>query len=103
VAYFLLKALAFHGRYEDVYRILTLQEEHSWYNMVREGATTCYEAWGKDQKWNTSLCHPFASAPISVLMEDILGLSLDGSRGEAHVPEDVSIKVRTPMHGELTF
>ena len=35
-------------------------------------ATTCFEAWGKDQKWNTSLCHPWASAPISVLAEDIL-------------------------------
>jgi len=103
VAYFLLKALASIGRYEDVYTILTLQEKQSWYNMVLEGATTCYEAWGRDQKWNTSLCHPFASAPISVIMEDILGLSLDGSRGEAHVPEGVSIKVKTPMHGELIF
>ena len=42
--------------------------------MLKEGATTCFEAWGKDQKWNTSLCHPWASAPIPVLIEDIIGL-----------------------------
>ncbi len=39
---------------------------------IEEGATTCFEAWGKDQKANTSLCHPWASAPISVIAEDIL-------------------------------
>lgn len=42
--------------------------------MVKEGATTCFEVWGKDQKWNTSLCHPWASVPIIVLIEDIIGL-----------------------------
>ncbi|MCZ8517160.1 hypothetical protein O9H85_33380 [Paenibacillus filicis] len=42
--------------------------------MVKEGATTCFEAWGKDQKWNTSLCHPWASSPIPILIEHIAGL-----------------------------
>lgn len=72
MAYFLLKALCRLGRHTDAYSLIVSQGEHSWYNMVREGATTCFEAWGKDQKWNTSLCHPWASAPISVLAEDIL-------------------------------
>ena len=72
MAYFVLKALCRMGRYEDAYRLIIAKGEHSWYNMVREGATTCFEAWGKEQKWNTSLCHPWASAPISVLAEDIL-------------------------------
>lgn len=72
MAYFLLKALCRLGRHMDAYSLIVSQGEHSWYNMVREGATTCFEAWGKDQKWNTSLCHPWASAPISVLAEDIL-------------------------------
>ena len=103
VAYFLLKALSRIGRYDDVYTILTLQEERSWYNMVREGATTCFEAWGKEQKWNTSLCHPWASAPISVLMEDVLGLRLDGTRAAPHLPEGRTIRVKTPMHGEIAF
>ncbi len=103
VAYFLMKGLARIGRYDDVYKILTLTEERSWYNMVREGGTTCFEAWGKDQKWNTSLCHPWASAPVSVLMEDILGLCLGGTRGKSHLPVGVHMKVKTPMHGELVF
>lgn len=72
MAYFLLKALCRIGRYEDALAIIVDEGERSWYNMVREGATTCFEAWGKDQKWNTSLCHPWATGPISVLAEDIL-------------------------------
>ena len=72
MAYFVLKALCRMGRYEQAYKLIVSKDEHSWYNMVREGATTCFEAWGKTQKWNTSLCHPWASAPISVLAEDIL-------------------------------
>ena len=103
VAYFLLKALARAGRYEDEYSLITSKDENSWYNMVREGGTTCFEAWGKDKKWNTSLCHPWASAPISALLEDILGLSLDGTRTEPHLPEGLKIKVRTPMHGDIEF
>ena len=72
MAYFVLKALCRMGYYEEAYQLIVLEDEHSWYNMVREGATTCFEAWGKEQKWNTSLCHPWASGPISVLAEDIL-------------------------------
>ncbi len=103
MSYFLLKALVQAERYDDVYALITSQDENSWYNMVREGGTTCFEAWGKDKKWNTSLCHPWASAPVSVLLEDLLGLSIDGSRGESHLPDGIKIKVKTPMHGEIEF
>jgi hypothetical protein len=72
--YFLLKGLANVGEYELVYELITSEDIHSWGNMLKEGATTCFEAWGKDQKWNTSLCHPWASSPIPVIIEDILGL-----------------------------
>ena len=72
-SYFVLKALAKIGAYEEVLSLITNESEHSWVNMLREGATTCYEAWGKEQKWNTSLCHPWASAPIIVLCEDLDG------------------------------
>jgi alpha-L-rhamnosidase len=73
-SYFLLKGLANVGEYELIYDLITSQDEHSWANMLKDGATTCFEAWGKDQKWNTSLCHPWASSPISVIIEDIIGL-----------------------------
>lgn len=93
-AYFYLKALAAAGRYAAVYRILVNESEHGWMNMIREGATSCFEAWGKDQKWNTSLCHPWASGPISVIIEEIAGFIPDpsqkcGYRYEPHVPEEL--------------
>lgn len=73
VSYFFLKALARVGRWEDMYWLLVNESEHGWVNMLREGATTCYEAWGKEQKWNTSLCHPWASAPIPLIIEELAG------------------------------
>lgn len=72
MSYFMLKALCRLGGYEDALHFILSDEENSWLNMIREGATTCFEAWGKDKKWNTSLCHPWAVAPVSVLAEDIL-------------------------------
>lgn len=72
MSYFMLKALCRLGKYEEAYALIVSDSAHSWRNMLSEGATTCFEAWGKEQKWNTSLCHPWASAPVSVLAEDIL-------------------------------
>ena len=103
MAYFVLKALCRMNLYSDAYKLLTDTTEHSWYNMIREGATTCFEAWGKDQKWNTSLCHPWASAPISVLIEDILGISpkIPGfieTDVRPHIPRDVEkLEMRVPL------
>jgi hypothetical protein len=68
-AYFVLKALAKADEYEFIYELLTSKDERSWGNMIKEGATACFEAWGKEQKWNTSLCHPWASSPIIILTE----------------------------------
>ena len=87
MSYFLLRGLCRLGRYEDVYKMITSTSQNSWYNMVREGGTTCFEAWGKDQKWNTSLCHPWGSSPIVVLIEDLLNVSLDGTVGKPRIPK----------------
>ena len=70
-SYFVMKALANMGAYEQELALLTNETEHSWVNMIREGATTCFEAWGKEQKWNTSLCHPWACVPVIAIIEDI--------------------------------
>ncbi|MEK7416013.1 MAG: family 78 glycoside hydrolase catalytic domain [Planctomycetota bacterium] len=75
MAYFVLKALARAGAHDLIWDLVLGDGPHSWRNMLREGATACFEAWGKDQKWNTSLCHPWACAPIPVLIEDLVGLS----------------------------
>ena len=101
MAFFLLKALARAGRYDDAYRLMVSEGEHSWRNMLSEGATTLFEAWGKDQKWNTSLCHPWASAPVSVLVEDILGITPEVARGgtwKPRLPETVrSLRMTVPV------
>lgn len=91
-SYFLLHGLANAGYWEEAYGLLLNDSEHGWVNMVREGATTCFEAWGKEQKWNTSLCHPWACAPISFFIERIAGIRPDpeskkGFSFEPHVPE----------------
>ena len=61
-AFFVLLALEKEEEY-DLMRELIL-DEGSWSNMLKEGATVCFEAWGKEQKWNTSLFHPWMSYPV---------------------------------------
>ncbi len=69
IAYFALAALVRGGERELAEKMAT--DEKCWINMLNEGATTLYEAWGKDQKWNTSLCHPWAAAPAIVFAENV--------------------------------
>ena len=107
LSYFYLKGLARVGRHRDVYATLVNESEHGWVNMLREGATTCWEAWGADQKWNTSLCHAWACAPIPVLVEDVAGIVPDpeaprGFRFEPHVPEEVAeFSLTVPFRGHV--
>lgn len=44
---------------EDLYDEIEshLKNEKAWLNMLSENATTTFETWGKDLKWNTSLFH----------------------------------------------
>ncbi len=77
MSYFLLKALTQNGKYAEAYRLIVNESEHGWVNMLREGATCCFEAWGKEQKFNTSLCHPWASAPIGIIVEDLATHKID--------------------------
>jgi len=90
--HFLLQGLGRIGAYDLVYELLVNETEHGWVNMLREGATTCFEAWGKDQKWNTSFLHPFACSPTAVITEVLCGICADatvpaGYRVEPHIPD----------------
>ena len=69
LAYYVLYGLMRAGEKELAYEMIINKSEQSWYNMLKEGATTGFEAWGKDQKWNTSLCHGWAGNPIPVLLD----------------------------------
>ena len=105
MSYFFLKGLAKNGYHDVMYRLLVNETEHGWINMLREGATTCFEAWGKEQKWNTSLCHPWASAPIPLIIEEIAGFKPVQKDShtyvwEPHVPEELEeFTLRIPYRG----
>lgn len=57
-----------HGEREKAELLAT--DKGAWLNMLEEGATTTFESWGKNQKWNTSLFHPWATAPLIVFAKD---------------------------------
>lgn len=69
MAYFALAALIREGERELAEQLAP--DPGCWLNMLREGATTTYEAWGRDQKWNTSLFHPWATAPLIVFADGV--------------------------------
>lgn len=102
-AYFVLKGLARAGAYDLMNELLYSDGIHSWRNMLREGATTCFEAWGREQKWNTSLCHPWGSAPVILLIEEVAGLKPAAPgfaeyAAEPHLPphiDKLSLKIKT--------
>ncbi len=71
ISYFVLKALTRNGKLKEAYELIVNDSEHGWVNMLREDASCCFEAWGKEQKSNTSLCHAWASAPVIIIAEDL--------------------------------
>lgn len=66
-SYFVLQAVKNTGNKKLVLQLL--KDEKAWLNMLSEGATTTYEAWGKEQKKNTSLFHPWSTCPIIILFD----------------------------------
>ncbi len=74
IAPFVIEACYRAGEPELAYDLLTSKDEHSWHEMLKHGATTCMEAWGPDQKWNTSWCHPWSSSPVYLVSERVAGL-----------------------------
>ena len=69
MAYFALAALKNAGEGALCETLAT--DEGAWLNMLAEGATVTFEAWGKEQKWNTSVFHPWAVAPLIVFSDEI--------------------------------
>lgn len=67
MSYFALSALKKKDEYEKAVTLAT--DEKAWLNMIAQGGTSTFEAWDKEQKWNTSLFHPWAVAPLIVFSE----------------------------------
>lgn len=58
-------------RYGERARVVSmLQDENAWLRMIREGATSTFEGWGKDSKWNTSLFH-LTFSDAAVFLSDV--------------------------------
>lgn len=58
-----------NDRIKEAFDIILSTGHHSWINMIKDGATTVYEAWNRDEKWNTSLCHPFGTGPLYIILK----------------------------------
>lgn len=105
MAYFVLQALAEAEEYDLLYELIVSDDLHSWNTMLEEGATTCFEAWSKELKWNTSLCHPWASAPVPLFIEAIAGLrplapGWDTIAFEPHIPDSLDwFRLSVPIPG----
>ena len=69
MAYFTLAGLKKAGRMDLCLELATA--DTSWPNMLKEGATVTFEAWGKDQKTNCSLFHPWATAPLVIFADSV--------------------------------
>lgn len=103
-AYFVIKGLYNIGEDAAAYDLLSGKDEHSWYNMLKSGATTCMEAWGPDQKWNTSWCHPWSSSPVYFYVAEIMGIKgcvpgMKSIRISPKIPADINwieLEVPTP-------
>ncbi len=94
IAPFVIEACFNAGASDLGIDLLRSKDERSWAEMLRHGATTCMEAWGPDQKWNTSWCHPWSSSPIFLITERLVGLR-PGTTGwtsvqfSPHIPQDI--------------
>ncbi len=104
--YFALRALGRMGRNDALYRLLTRADGNGWRNMLREGATACFESWGRERKWNASLCHAWASGPVPLIIEELAGFRPDpsareGFRFEPRLPGRLSeFELRLPWRGK---
>jgi len=74
IASYVIEACFLQDAAQLGWELLTNDSDHSWREMLRQGATTCTEVWHPDQKKNMSWCHPWASSPIYLITEYVLGI-----------------------------
>lgn len=74
IASYVIEACFQQGAAQLGWELLTSDSDHSWKEMLRQGATACTEVWNPDQKKNMSWCHPWASSPIYLIIEYVMGI-----------------------------
>lgn len=65
MAFFALYSLKRDSHTELVEKLIS--DDNAWSAMLDKGATTCFEVWKVEQKWNASLFHPWSSCPVIIL------------------------------------
>lgn len=73
-AQFLLDAIYGAGDEDYAFELLTKEDERSWYNMVRNGATMTYEAWDDKFKNNQDWNHAWGAAPANLIPRYLVGV-----------------------------
>lgn len=73
-AQFLMDAVYGAGDGDYGLHLLSKEDERSWYNMVRHGATMTYEAWDDKFKNNQDWNHAWGAAPANVIPRYVVGV-----------------------------
>lgn len=71
---FLMDAVYGAGDGDYGLHLLTKEDERSWYNMVRHGATMTYEAWDDKFKNNQDWNHAWGAAPANIIPRYVVGV-----------------------------
>lgn len=59
--------LGHRGEFKLMGELILVKDKRSWYNMLKEGATSTFEIWTKNGENSISLCHTLSSAPASAI------------------------------------
>ncbi|MBR2878920.1 MAG: family 78 glycoside hydrolase catalytic domain, partial [Clostridia bacterium] len=110
VAYFYLRALAKLDMHEFMYELMTCKDANSWGNMLKEGATACFEAWSKiASRDRLSLCHPWGGTFIVFMIEEVMGIKpvagFNKITFNPHLPAnvpDMVLNLKSPV-GDIHF
>ncbi len=73
-AQYLLEALFLAGEADHAIALMTSQDERSWHNMLRQGATIAWEAWDNRFKPNQDWNHAWGAAPANIIPRYVLGV-----------------------------
>ena len=72
---FLMDAIYDAGDGQYGLKLLTSQEDRSWYNMIRAGSTVTMEAWDNKFKPNQDWNHAWGAVPANVIPRKLMGIT----------------------------
>ena len=109
IGYFYLRAIAKLGMYDLMYDLMTCKDTNSWANMLKEGATSCFETWSKYLRSGTSLSHTWGGMFIVFMIEEVMGINpvagFNKIKFTPHLPAnvpDMVLNLKSPV-GDIHF